>query len=256
MDKIEFFDKVYRTYDKVRPGYPDKLFSDIFTYKNVGKGSRVFEIGIGTGKATQPFIDRQCQVASVDPGKKMARFMQEKYKEYPDFSCYNFTFEKYMGFNNTFDLIYSATAIHHMDEESTYNKIFKLLKNGGAFARFAYHAGKDESRPELMDKINELYAECMNNSADYKEFSQRDVDNVAAVAGKYGFINPVTKIYTFTKDFTADEYIKLLSTYPDHMRLEEEIRKEFFSEIKKAIKKHGGIITVNYTCDLHLCTKP
>ena len=256
MDKIEFFDKVYRTYDKIRPGYPDQLFRDIFTYKNVGKGSRVFELGIGTGKATQPFIDIECQVASVEPGKKMARFMQQKYKDYPDFSCYNFSFEKYMGFNNTFDLIYSATAIHHMNEEFTYNKIFKLLKSGGAFARFAYHAGEDVSRPELMAQIKELYVKYMNSPADYKGFTQHDADKISLTAEKYGFINTVSKIYTFTKDFTADEYIKLLSTYPDHMEIEESIRKEFFNEIKKTIKNYGGVITVNYICDLYLCTKP
>lgn len=126
MDKIEFFDKIYKTYDKYRPGYPQQLFEDILKYKNLFADSRLFEIGIGTGKATQPFIDKGLQVASIEPGKKMAKFVQEKYKEYPDFSCYNFTFEKYMGFNNTFDLIYSATTIHHIDEEFTYNKIYNL----------------------------------------------------------------------------------------------------------------------------------
>ena len=36
----------------------------------------------------------------------------------------------------------------------------------------------------------------------------------------------------------------------------EEKRDEFFKKIQKAIKKHGGIITVEYTVDLHLSRKP
>lgn len=96
----------------------------------------------------------------------------------------------------------------------------------------------------------------MNSSPDYKGYTEDDVVSVSKIGEKYGFINSVYKVYRFQKDFTADEYLKLLSTYPDHMTLEENRRKEFFKEIKKTIKNHGGVITVNYICDLHLCTKP
>ena len=256
MDNIEFFDSIYKIYDKVRPGYPSEMFDDIFKYKNVGFGSRVFEIGIGTGKATQPFVDKQCQIASVEPGKKMARYMQKKYIDYIDFSCYNFTFEKYMGMNNTFDMIYSGTAFHRIDEQQGYEKVFKLLKSKGAFVRFAYHAGEDITRPELAREIRQLYVEYMNSSEDYKGYTLEDVKTLSSVAEKYGFINNEYKVYHFTKDFSADEYIKLLSTYPDHMEIAEEKRKEFFNKIKNTIKNHGGIITAHYLLDLHLSLKP
>ena len=255
MDKVNFFDSVYRTYDKVRPEYPYTMFEKIFEYKDITPGSRVFEIGIGTGKAVQPFIDLNCIVASVEPGKKMCNFLRKKYADYEDFSCYNMTFSKYMGMNETFDLIYSATALHHLPEEETYTKIYKLLKKGGALARFAYHAGEDTARPRLMFEIRQLYKEYMNSTDDYRGYTVSDAKQVSVIAPKYGFTDIHMEIFNFSKDYTADEYIKLLSTYPDHAEIEEEKRKDFFKKIKKAIKNHGGIITVEYMLDLHLARK-
>jgi len=249
------FDLNYKKYEEVRPKYPPQLFEDIFSYKEITPASRVFEIGIGTGKATLPFLETQCQVASVEPGKKMAKFVREKYKDYDYFSCYEMPFEKYMGFNNTFDLIYSATAFHWLEEESAYKKVFSLLKSGGALARFAYHAGEDISRPELAEEIRQLYNEYMGNT-DYKEFTASDAEAINAIAASYGFTDNRMNLYKFKKDFTDKEYIKLLETYPDHYKIEDEKRKKFFKKIQNAIKKHGGTITVHYTVDLHLHKKP
>lgn len=250
------FDDNYKIYDKVRPEYPQQLFKDILEYKPLLKSSRIMEIGIGTGKATQFFIDYGCQIASVEPGPKMAKFVRNKYKDYDDFSCYNMTFEKYMGMNNTFDLIYSATAFHWLDQNIAFEKSFKLLKSNGVLARFAYHAGKDTANPELMTEIDKLYAEYMPGDKDYKPYSENDAKNAALLASDYGFTDIQYKTYNFEKNFTADEYVKLLSTYPDHMRLSEEIREEFFSKIKKTILKFGNKITINYFVDLQLARKP
>ena len=251
----DFFDKNYKLYDNIRPGYPQELFNDIIAYKPLAKNSRIFEIGIGTGKATQFFIDLGCQIASIEPGPKMAKFIRNKYREYDDFSCYNMTFEKYMGLNNTFDLIYSATAFHWLDQKVAFEKSFKLLKSNGVLARFAYHAGRDESNPELMTEIDKLYTEYMPSDKEYKPYSEEDTKKSAFVAADYGFTDIQYKIYNFEKSFTADEYIKLLSTYPDHMIMEEATRKEFFKKIKSVIKKSGDKITVNYMVDLLLARK-
>lgn len=255
-DYNDFFDNNYKLYDKVRPEYPDALYDDILTYKPLVKSSRVFEIGIGTGKATQFFIDFRCQIASVEPGPKMAKFVRNKYKDYDDFSCYNMTFEKYMGMNNTFDLIYSATAFHWLDQKIAFEKSFKLLKSDGVLARFAYHAGRDTSHPELMAEIDKLYAEYMPSDKEYKPYSEHEAKEAAFLAVDYGFTDIQYKIYNFEKSFTADDYIKLLSTYPDHMKLEETTRKEFFKKIRDTIKKSGNNISVNYMVDLLLARKP
>ena len=250
------FDDNYKTYEKVRPGYPQQLFEDILNYKPLVKTSRIFEIGIGTGKATQFFIDFGCQIASVEPGPKMAKFVRKKYKDYLDFSCYNMTFEKYMGMNNTFDLIYSATAFHWLDQKTAFEKSFKLLKNGGVLARFRYHANIDTDDALLKDKIDSLYKEYMPSDKEYHHFDEKDAQNQSMIPAEYGFTDCTYKMYTFDKTFTSKEYIMLLTTYPDHMKIEEEKRTEFFDKIKDAIKEAGDSINIKYTVDLQLARKP
>ncbi|KAK8840701.1 hypothetical protein M9Y10_030477 [Tritrichomonas musculus] len=90
----------------------------------------------------------------------------------------------------------------------------------------------------------------------YKEFSETDAERLSKLAEKYGFINTRYFLYHVTKDFTADEYMALLRTYPDHMSLDEEKRRLLFDGIHSAISQNGGIITVYYTMDLELAEKP
>lgn len=130
-----------------------------------------------------------------------------------------------------------------------------MLKEGGVFARFGYHAGKDKSRVALTAEIQEIYEKYMHVTQEPKEYCEEDAKQLAEIAPKYGFADTKYKLYHWTKDFTADEYMKLLRTYPNHMAMEQENREKLFAGIHNAINKNGGAITIHYTMDLHLGRK-
>jgi len=48
------FDEDAELYDRVRPGYPEQLFNDLFALGRLGPDSAVAEIGCGTGQPTLP----------------------------------------------------------------------------------------------------------------------------------------------------------------------------------------------------------
>lgn len=73
-------------YDKSRPDYPKELFEDIFEYVNLQENSNVLEIGIGTGHATLPFLNKGCNVSAVELGDKLARYCAQKFGFFP-FTC-------------------------------------------------------------------------------------------------------------------------------------------------------------------------
>ena len=50
------FDTVASTYEKLRPGYVDALYQDIFNYCPLDTSSRAVEVGIGGGQATEPIM--------------------------------------------------------------------------------------------------------------------------------------------------------------------------------------------------------
>ena len=55
---------------------------------------------------------------------------------------------------------------------------------------------------------------------------------------------------------SAREYRMLLSTYSDHIAMEEGVRERFFDAVEEAITRFGGSITLADTMDLQLARKP
>ena len=250
------FDSAALDYEKSRPTYVKEIYEDILHYKPINSDSDVLEIGLGTGKASRPVLDTHCRFIGIEPGERLADLARKRYKDYKNFSILNQTLQDFVCPDQVFDLIYAATAFHWIPEEYGYNRVFELLKPGGAFARFAYHAGPDQGRRVLTDEIQELYRKYMHTESQPVEFGSADAQKLAEKAPAYGFVDIKYALYHMTKDFTADEYMALLRTYSDHMRMEASDRKKLFEGIHTAVNHHGGIITVYYTMDLELARKP
>ena len=253
------FDTVAETYEKLRPGYVDELYQDIFEYKPINNQSRVVEIGIGGGQATLPFLKTGCDLLAVDYGENFCIICREKFKEFPNFSAVSGKFEDVV-FNCEYDLIYSASAFHWIPKEIGYKKVYDMLKDGGVFVRFANHPYRDKGKPELSEEMDRIYAEyyCKYHNKEPKplvEYTEHQAHNRALIAEKYGFTDIQYKLFYRTRTFTAEEYITLLGTYSDHIAIEETIRNEFFSKIEDAINRHGGEITIFDTIDLQLAKK-
>ncbi|MBQ2709228.1 MAG: class I SAM-dependent methyltransferase [Clostridia bacterium] len=250
------FDTVTAEYDRWRPTYPKALYDDIFAACPVGAGSRALEIGIGTGQATLPVLAAGCTVIAVEPGENMAAFVREKFRGYPGFSVVGGRFEEFAAPEASFDLIYSATAFHWVDEEIGYKKALALLKPGGVFARFANRPGPDTAHPGLHEAIQAVYAEFMPRSGGKVWFHEEKAAELAAIPQKYGFTGCTYRLYRRTRDFTAAEYVRLLGTYSDHIALGEEKLRRFNAGIEAAINRHGGVITISDIVDLELAVKP
>ena len=253
------FNTVADTYEKQRPGYIDELYQTIFEYIPINNTSRVVEIGIGGGQATLPFLKTGCDLLAVDYGENFCNICREKFKEYPNFSAISGKFEDIV-FNGEYDLIYSASAFHWIPEEIGYKKVYDMLKDGGVFARFANHPYRDKGKPELTEEMDQIYAEYYYKYHNKKqepliEYSEQQAHNRALIAEKYGFTDIQYKLFYRTRTFSAEEYIKLLGTYSDHIAIEETIRTAFFSKIEDAINRHGGEIIIYDTIDLQLARK-
>ncbi len=249
------FNNAAAAYEKSRPLYVKELYEDIWRYYPLGEDSKVLEIGMGTGKATEPFLQTGCSLVGIEPGENLLELAGKNLADYEKVTFFNGTLQDYTCEPENFDLIYAATAFHWIPEEYGYPRVFELLKKGGTFARFAYHAGPDYSRPGLHADIQALYQKYMGKGESPKAFDIEAAGKLAETAVKYGFEGIKYSIYHMDKDFTAEEYMELLRTYPDHMALEEERRQALFAGIYEAIERHGGTITVHYIMDLELARK-
>ncbi|MGW5068775.1 class I SAM-dependent methyltransferase [Streptomyces cyaneofuscatus] len=60
------FDEDAELYDRARPGYPPALYDDLAELAGARPGSRVLEVGCGTGQATVPLAARGCPIIAVE----------------------------------------------------------------------------------------------------------------------------------------------------------------------------------------------
>ncbi|WP_312370672.1 class I SAM-dependent methyltransferase [Lachnoclostridium sp.] len=250
------FNTVYFDYDKWRPTYVTELYNDIFAVKEINQLSKVLEIGIGTGQATFPILEKGCSLTAIELGDKLAEYTRQKFCDYKNLHIKNIAFQDYECPPNTFDLIFSASAFHWIPEELGYTKVYDMLKSGGVFARFANHPFKDKEKEELHVAMQKIYSRYMPGSLSSAEYSEEDAKNRADISKKYGFIDVNYQLYHRTRTFNAKEYVSLLGTYSDHIAIEEQKRLKFFSEIEETIEDFGGKITLYDTIDLALSRKP
>lgn len=255
------FDTVAATYEKLRPGYVDELYRDVFAYRPLDADCHAVEVGIGGGQATRPVLDTGCSVTAVEPGSGFCALCREKFAVYPRFRVTEGKFEEAEFPGECCELVYSASAFHWVPEEIGYRKAFGMLKSGGAFARFANHPWRDKGNPALAAALDEVYAK--HYHAYYRsipklegEYTEEQAVRRAEIAGKYGFTDIQHRLYRRTRAFTAQEYVMLLGTYSDHIAIPEEKRMPFFREVADAIGAHGGTITIYDTIDLQLARKP
>jgi SAM-dependent methyltransferase len=252
------FNEVAVEYDTWRPTYVPELYQDIFACKEIDDSSHVLEVGIGTGQATKPFLETQCHLTAVELGDNLAAYSRQKYKEFSKFDVRNCSFQDFEGRENSFDLIYSASAFHWIPEDIGYPKVYTLLRNGGIFAQFANHPYRDKENDALHMAMQQVYARYMPHSqAEPEEYSEEQCREKADTMTHYGFVDVTWKMYHRTRTFDAQAYVSLISTYSDHRAINAEQRVKFLQEIHDVIHHvgFGGQITIYDTIDLQLARK-
>lgn len=255
MDKRFTFNEDASNYDKWRPTYCKELFSDIIDYSKLDKNKRTLEIGIGTGQATLPFLSTECDLTAIELGENLAEFSKNKFKDYKNFNIKNISFEDFKCNSNTFDLIYSATAFHWIDESVGYPKAFNLLKPNGTLALFwnkPFIGRKDDFLHQRIQDIYEKYKPSNTNPIEndenhYKELLKR--------LKKYGFKDVKLKLYHQTRIFNSYDYISLLNTYSDHRIMNPKIKEQFEKEIRQAILENNNSLKIYDTIELYLARK-
>ena len=128
MELRETFNEDAVNYDRFRPTYPPELFRDIFAYSGVGRDSSLVEIGVGTGKATTPFVEAGCQVCGVELGDKLSAFAAAKFRDYGNFTIHCVDFMEFPLEVASVDLVYSATAFHWLPQEAAYETVPKTIQ--------------------------------------------------------------------------------------------------------------------------------
>lgn len=136
------FDKWSNEYDAcvkesyIKKEYPfDGYFDTLdIIYREIKPGSKVLDVGCGTGVLTKKIYDLNCAVYGIDFSEKMLRIARERT---PDARLYKCDFNDGLPAEITkekFDYIISTYALHHLEDAAKAKFISKLagiLNDGG-----------------------------------------------------------------------------------------------------------------------------
>lgn len=249
------FDAVAELYDRYRPGYPKEVIEQIITDSGLPERGKILEIGCGTGIATRLLAQRGYRILGIEQGANLAALARETLLSFPDVSITVNTFENWPPIRNEFDLVFSAQAFHWIDKKIGYAKAAYLLRDHGCLALLWNMYPKPQSK--IFDALNAAYQEFapeINNpgNAPYRALAKEREEEI----NHSGYFETVKVCCTpWSERYTTHDYLGLLNTYSDHLRLPEEQRECLFQAVARVIDDNGGSIEKPYLAVSYLARK-
>jgi ubiquinone/menaquinone biosynthesis C-methylase UbiE len=149
------FDGVAEDYDRFRPAYPPALVDEACSLAGLRAGSRVLEIGCGTGQLTAALVERGLRVEAVDPGPRMVEIARRRA---PGARFQVGSFEDVELPADAFEAVFSATAFHWVDPDVGWAKAARVLRPGGTLALLSLIA-------ELTEEVLAAWREVLPEAA-------------------------------------------------------------------------------------------
>ena len=138
------FNEVAVEYDRNRPAYPDALVDQACEVAGITDGDRVLEIGCGTGQLTRSLLARGLRVTALEPGDQLILLAEENLKDAGDVEFIHARLEDMRLPRESYETVFSASAIHWVDPDLSWQKIAEALAPNGTLALLQYFGLKEQ----------------------------------------------------------------------------------------------------------------
>jgi SAM-dependent methyltransferase len=250
------FDEDAELYDRARPGYPDALFDDLFTLAGIGAGSRVLEIGCGTGQATMALAERGCAVIAVELGANLARAAARNLAGYPDAQVVVSAFEDWPLPDQPFDAVVAFTAFHWVDQSLGIDKVAGALRSGGAFATVTtdHVAGGTEAFFADVQDCYERWDPATPPGLRLEPAHRIAPATVPDPVGRFGAAE--LRRYETDIAYSTARYLDVIRTYSPTRALDDERRNGLLTCMGSLIDtRYGGLVVKRYLRQLHVARR-
>jgi SAM-dependent methyltransferase len=242
----ETFDVEAEAYDRTRPVLPDALFDDLIEAAGLEEGSRVLEIGCGTGQATVPLARRGLSITALELGPELAELARVRLVDNPSVEVVTAPFEAWTNAGEPFDAVLAVSSLHWIDPEVRFTKPAGLLRPGGAMVVGGCSWAAPEGPDHFLVAVGDDY-----RAVGYRGDPPPPADLIspwhlpAEAAGL--FTETLARCYRFTATLTADEYVANLATQSSTYELGPDLAREFLARVRRRLDETG---TTSVTRDL------
>lgn len=253
------FDGVSDTYHVARPRYPEQLVDDLIKGANLSTGSRILEIGVGTGKLTESLAKRGLKITGIELGNNLAAIARNNFSNFRRVEIIVGDFDNYAFTPDSFDAVIAATSFHWLDPATRANRIAEILKVDGV-AAIVDTRHVDAGIDGFPIASQKCYREWNSNTpANYRLPSPEDVVR-EGFRRKAEFMEKFSQLmdkpYFQIVEYSSEMYLQLLTTYSDVIAMDEPDRNGLLKCMGDLIdKEFDGKITKNYLWQLFLAKK-
>ena len=248
------FDTIANLYDTYRPDYPTKLVDSVVTLSGIPWGGNILEIGSGTGKATILFAQRGYTIHCIEPGPNLVSVATRNLQAYPRVTFEISRFEESRDHTAEFDLVMAASAFHWISGEVGYQIAARALKPLGSLALFWNMSTGFQGK--ITQRLAAIYREIVPELTNSPKHMEEIIEERHTKILQSGCFNQVTiRRFHWSRTYRTEEYLGLLNTHSDHLRLEQPTRQKLSDAIGSAIDKDGGTVKRKYMSVLYVAKK-
>ncbi|MCA9728319.1 MAG: class I SAM-dependent methyltransferase [Candidatus Eisenbacteria bacterium] len=248
------FDSVAEAYHEARPGYPEPLVDELVSLADIRTGTRVLEIGPGTGQLSGPLAMRGPRLTAVERGSRLADVARRALSHFPQVEVVTADFDHWVTTPGSFDVVVAATSFHWLDPSTRLERCARLLRPGGWLAIVQTRWGVARGEDPFFAASQACYAR-WDPSHDPARGQVGPGDVVAPLDELKGpdFGDVIHRRFLCERRHDAASYCGLLGTFSDILVLEETRRAGLLGCLSKLIvDRFGGRIVRHDLYDLCL----
>ena len=244
LDPTKRFSNRVENYVRYRPGYPAEIVTLLRDECGLTPGSVIADIGSGTGKLSELFLNAGCQVFGIEPNKEMREAGERM--DFPNFTSVDASAEETTLPARSVNFITAGQAFHWFDLDRCRIEFARILKPGGWVA-IIWNDRHSDTTPFLAayERLLEQFG------TDYAQAHHRRTDKPEVIQTFFGQ-EPRFKSFPYAQhfDFEGIKGRLLSSSYapvagqPKH--------DEMLAELKRIFEAHQDKGMVAFEYDTHV----
>lgn len=247
MEQRDTFDEVASLYDAVRPSVPASLLTTLLREAGIGEGTRLLEVGCGSGKLTVPLARHGARITAVDPGEALLSACRKGLGPLalPDgqVALVPTTFEAFAPeLYAPFEVVVCCQAAHWVAPEVFLARSAQALRSGGSLA-LLWHLDTSAETP-FWKATQSLYDRYMPDADEKPPRTLFDHLRIYTerLEAPGDFDLQVVHREPWTRVFDTETYLAMLRTHSPVRMLSPQSREAFLDGHAKVLEQFGGSI--------------